>query len=81
MKGIALGVAAILTVSGCAVQPQKNWYKNDTTQEQFRRDHMACRQYGMQSAQTNGLAGNAFVEMWIGDETATCLKGLGYVLQ
>ena len=70
----------LVVLSGCAAvpPPPKNWYKDGVTDEQFRRDMMSCRQYGMQSAQANGLAGNMFVESWIQREANTCLTGLGY---
>ena len=66
--------------NGCAAvpPPPKTWYKEGTTQEQFRRDMIYCRQYGMQSAQSNGLSGNMFVEAWIQREANSCLTGLGY---
>ena len=83
MSYIRFDVAIIsiaIALTGCAVQ-QKVWVKDGTTQEQFQRDQMSCRQYGMQSAMANGLAGNMFVEVWIQDETSTCLRNLGYQLQ
>jgi hypothetical protein len=73
-------VIVVTTTAGCATQP-KVWYKAGATQEQFQRDQMNCRQYGMQSAMANGLAGNMFVEIWIQQETAKCLQNLGYQLQ
>jgi hypothetical protein len=69
-----------LTLLGCA-GPQKFWYREDATIDQTNRDRMACRQYGMQSAMANGLAGNMFVEMWIQGETRTCMQNLGYSLR
>lgn len=78
MRSIVFGVVIGLSVVGCATQPPKVWQKQGATQEEFRRDNMSCRQYGMQSAMANGLAGNMFVEIWIQDETAKCLKNLGY---
>ena len=81
MKIILAALLILSVIAGCAIQPQKVWYKDGVTNEQFRRDQMSCRQYGMQSAQTNGLAGNLFVEIWINDETTTCLQNLGYQLQ
>lgn len=54
------------------------WDKPGGTQEQFQRDQMNCRQYGMQSAMANGLGGNLFVESWIQREANNCLQGLGY---
>jgi hypothetical protein len=78
MKNTILIVAIVLSIVGCATQPPKVWYKSGATEEQFRRDQMSCQQYGMQSAQTHGLAGNMFVEMWISDETTKCLQNLGY---
>ena len=69
-----------LLLSGCNVMPPppKTWYKEGATEDQFRKDMMYCRQYGMQSAQANGLAGNMFVESWIQREANSCLSGLGY---
>lgn len=78
MKTIILIVAIVFVIVGCAAQPPRVWHKSGATEEQFRRDQMSCRQYGMQSAQTNGLAGNMFVEVWIRDETTKCLVNLGY---
>lgn len=69
---------AALAVAGCAVQSPQVWRKEGATEEQFRRDQLTCRQYGMQSAAANGLNGNLFVETWIQDEAAKCLSGLGY---
>ena len=76
-------IAVVLTLALCgcaetATQPQKVWYKDGATQDESRRDQMSCRQYGMQSAQAHGLAGNMFVEWWILDETKKCLTDLGY---
>ena len=70
----------LVFLCGCAAMPPppKNWYKDGGNDEQFRRDMMSCRQYGMQSAQANGLAGNMFVESWIQREANTCLTNLGY---
>lgn len=78
MKSKLLIVALALSVVGCATRPPKVWHKDGATEEQFRRDQMSCRQYGMQSAQANGLAGNMFVEVWISDEATKCLQNLGY---
>lgn len=78
MKNALLIAAVALSIVGCATRPPKVWYKDGGTEEQFRRDQMCCRQYGMQSAQANGLAGNMFVEMWISDEATKCLQNLGY---
>lgn len=66
------------SIAACATAQPTVWSKPGATDEQFRRDQMQCRQYGMQSAQANGLAGNMFVEMWISKEAANCLQGLGY---
>ena len=78
MKSKLLIVALALSVVGCATRTPKVWHKDGATEEQFRRDQMSCRQYGMQSAQANGLAGNMFVEVWISDEATKCLQNLGY---
>ena len=78
MKIALLCLTASLSVAGCATQPPKTWYKDGATDDLFRRDQMSCRQYGMQSASTNGLAGNMFVELWVRDETTKCLQNLGY---
>ena len=78
MKSKLLIVALALSVVGCATRPPKVWHKDGATEEQFRRDQMSCRQYGMQSAQANGLAGNMFVEVLISDEATKCLQNLGY---
>ena len=72
-----LTILAIL-LAGCAAGQPKIWNKPGGTAEQFGRDQMQCRQYGMQSAMANGLAGNMFVEIWISQETERCLQGLGY---
>lgn len=70
----------LLALNGCLpiAQAPKNWYKTGMTDDQMRRDMMTCRQYGMQSAQTNGVAGNLFVEGWIQQEANECMVGLGY---
>lgn len=78
MKNAPSFAVAVLLIAGCATQAPTVWYKDGATEEQFRRDQMSCRQYGMQSAQANGLAGNIFVEIWISDEATKCLKNLGY---
>lgn len=78
MKKILAGVVVILSVTGCATPPPKVWYKEGATDDQFRRDQMSCRQYGMQSAAANGLNGNMFVESFINKEANECLIGLGY---
>lgn len=77
MKGLQVILISVLA-AGCATPQPVIWYKDGATEEQFRRDQMQCRQYGMQSAQANGLAGNMFVEMWISREAASCLQNLGY---
>jgi len=77
-RGVLAGV--VLVLAGCAVpmaQP-RYWSKPDGTPDQFNRDALTCRQYGMQSAMANGLAGNLFVESWIQEETQRCLLRLGY---
>lgn len=71
-------ICIALVISGCAVKPPKVWHKEGGTNEGFLRDQMQCRQYGMQSAMANGLAGNAFVEIWVDREAETCLRSLGY---
>lgn len=68
----------MLMLTGCAAQQQKPWYKEGGTEEQFRRDSMACQQYGMNSATANGVAGNMFVSIWIRDEAIKCMNNLGY---
>lgn len=78
MKNYLIAAAVAVLVSACAAQKPVIWDKEGGTVEQFRRDQMSCRQYGMQSAQANGLAGNMFVEMWISDEAAKCMSNLGY---
>lgn len=72
---------ALLLLSACATQGPIVWVKPGGTDEQFRRDQMNCRQYGMQSAIASGLAGNFFVEAWIAAETIKCLEDLGYMRQ
>lgn len=76
MKRILLATSVFLLI-GC-VQKPIIWDKQGGTSEQFRRDQMSCRQYGMQSAQAHGLTGNLFVESWIHDETVKCLENLGW---
>jgi hypothetical protein len=66
-----------LILASCATN-RSVWVKPGATQEDFRRDQMACRQYGMQSAMANGLAGNMFVEAWILKERDGCLSNLGW---
>jgi hypothetical protein len=78
MKSKLIIAALTFSIVGCATLPPKVWYKDGATEDQFRRDQLTCRQYGMQSAQANGLAGNLFVEMWINDEATKCLQNLGY---
>lgn len=69
-----------LILAGCfPITPApKSWYKSGTTNDQMRRDMMTCRQYGMQSAQANGLSGNMFVEGWIQQQANECMTDLGY---
>ena len=78
MKRQLLLIALAVAVVGCAARQPKVWVKAGATDEQFRRDQLTCRQYGMQSAQANGLAGNLFVELWISDRTTECLQSLAY---
>lgn len=73
-------VVMIAMLSACALQP-KVWTKPGATADQFQRDKMNCRNYGMQSAMANGLAGNMFVEIWVSRETEACLQNLGYMIQ
>lgn len=73
-----LASIAVLLLAGCATPQPIVWHKPGGTEEQFRRDVMSCRQYGMQSAQANGLSGNMFVEMWISREAEGCMRSLGY---
>lgn len=76
----AILVLGVILSSGCATQ-KKTWYKPNATSDQFMRDQMECRKYGMQSAMANGLAGNMFVEIWVSRETESCLANLGYTTQ
>lgn len=78
MKRLMMASCAMALMAGCAAPQPKMWTKAGGSEEQFRRDQLTCRQYGMQSATANGLAGNLFVEKWIQDETAKCLRNLGY---
>jgi hypothetical protein len=75
---ITTACALALVLSGCATPRPIIWTKPGATDEQFRRDQMNCRQYGMQSATASGMAGNMFVELWITGEAFKCLEGLGY---
>jgi len=68
-------------LAGCATGQPKVWNKPGATADQFGRDQLQCRQYGMQSAMANGLAGNLFVEIWVIQETERCLTNLGYAVQ
>lgn len=77
-KTTAVSLLFVLLLVGCAAPAPKAWYKDGVSEDIFRRDQMGCRQYGMQSAQANGLAGNMFVETWIQREAETCLRNLGY---
>lgn len=70
-----------IALTGCATQSDMIWVKDGATEEQFRRDKITCQQYGMQSAQANGLSGNMFVAVWINDEAKKCMENLGYKLQ
>jgi hypothetical protein len=79
MRVLFLCMATVL--GGCAAQPQGVWVNPRVTSEQAQRDWLTCRQYGMQSAQANGLSGNLFVESWIQREAGNCLSNLGYTLQ
>ena len=78
-KMIVIGAAFALV--GCTTGPAMQWVKPGSTQSEFQRDNLTCRQYGMQSAMANGLAGNMFVETWIQRETGVCLRNLGYYQQ
>ena len=78
MKNVLVGAVVSLLIAGCAMQPQKTWYKEGITEEQFSRDQISCRQYGMASGMANGLAGNMFVATWVRDETEKCLRNFGY---
>ena len=73
-----IAVAIALVLSGCATQPQKVLYKEGVSEDQVMRDNVSCRQYGMQSAQANGLTENMFVEIWIRKQATQCLRDLGY---
>lgn len=83
MKKTTLPLTAMLAtfmLSGCLGIPQSpnNWNKAGVSDDQMRRDMMSCRQYGMQSAQSHGVAGNMFVEAWIIQEANQCMVDLGY---
>ena len=69
-----------LLLGGCLGIPQSpnNWNKVGVSDDQMRRDMISCRQYGMQSAQSHGVAGNMFVEAWIIQEANQCMADLGY---
>ncbi|WP_157235690.1 hypothetical protein [Chitiniphilus shinanonensis] len=73
----------LLTLTGCVAPPssQKQWVMEGVSADNMRRDLLTCKQYGMQSAEANGLSGNMFVSVWIKDETAKCMKELGYELK
>lgn len=78
-KIIVVALTAGFLLGGCAAQPTKSWNKDGgVTPDQYGRDVMYCRQYGMQSATANGLAGNLFVETWITREAGNCMRQLGY---
>lgn len=78
-KGIAAAACILVALlSACATSKPKVWYKDGGTAEQFGHDKLTCQEYGMQSAQTHGLAGNGFVDIWINSEAEKCLKNLGY---
>lgn len=81
MKGRWMVACVGALLVGCAAPAPVAWYKDGASDEQFRRDHLTCRQYGMQSAAANGLNGNLFVESWIQEEASKCLVGLGYTTQ
>ena len=79
MKRIAsiISIALFLILlNGCLplAQAPKNWYKSGVSNDQMRRDMMTCRQYGMQSAQSHGVAGNLFVESWIQNAENAAMK-------
>jgi hypothetical protein len=74
-RKLATAIALSLILASCA---KSIWVKPGATQEDFRRDSLACRQYGMQSAMANGLSGNMFVEGWIAKERDGCLRDLGW---
>lgn len=78
MKPLAIIVA--ICISGCAVHEyRKTWVRRDMpNQETINRDNIMCRQYGMQSATANGMAGSMFIEPWIRRESENCMRGLGY---
>ena len=78
VKKILYAILIFLVIVGCVGMQPKTWYKAGATEETTRRDKMTCRQYGMQSAQAHGLAGNLFVESWIQEETEKCMRELGY---
>ena len=78
MKTSILGLLVVTMMAGCAAPQPTIWNKAGGTEEQFRRDRLTCRQYGMQAAQMRGLSGNLFVEVAIMDEMRQCLRGLGY---
>ena len=76
MKTVTAVILAAL-LAGCAT-PGRTYYKEGVTQEQFGRDQIACRQYGMQSVMSNGLSNNMFSEIWVQKEAGNCMAGLGY---
>lgn len=76
MRRLIWLICAALLAAACA--SQKPWSRPGKSREEAQRDVLQCRQYGMQSAQAQGLAGNMFVELWINDEAAKCLRSLGY---
>lgn len=78
MKLTFVAIAASIAMASCAAPAPKNWYKSGGTQEQYGRDQITCRQYGMQSAQASGLSHNMFAEAVIIDEMNKCLRTLGY---
>lgn len=78
MKKILAVAIVVAALTGCAAQQPIVWDKPGATEEQFRRDSMSCRQYGMQSAMANGMSNNMFVEVWISREATNCMQNLGY---
>ncbi len=77
---VILILFCLLSLGGCFpfTPAPKSWYKSGMSNDQMRRDMMTCRQYGMQSAQSHGVAGNMFVEGWIQQEANECMTNLGY---
>lgn len=69
-----------LLLSGCAL-PTTQWVKPGLTSTEYNRDSSTCKSLAYQQAASEGMNGNTFVSIYIGNRVRECMSELGYTQQ